>query len=292
MVNGTVMLQMLWHCHRMFKALFAVTVDLHTARQCVQRFLSSVELVDSTLRPDVNKPSYITTYNLVSLLRAVDQAEARSSMQYYQEGGQDGEGIVKPLRDLLPPNLPPKFASNLLSNRFRQSVINEWVEESGGTAVWQADIDDNEVDDEPPLIEEPTAYTAPDIAHAFRRYPSATVVTDFLATGVPVSLVFVTVEHGVTLFGCVVQRRKQWTLLPLQAEYHHEHIHQLPQFTLALRLGAEITIREVRGDIVHNIVACGYALPALLPVAIPAVAQKYGILTNEMFHLHIDGALK
>jgi hypothetical protein len=44
---------------------------------------------------------------------------------------------VKPLRDLLPPNRPPKFAFNLLSNRFRQSVINKWVEESGGTAVWQ-----------------------------------------------------------------------------------------------------------------------------------------------------------
>jgi hypothetical protein len=29
-----------------------------------------------------------------------------------------------------------------------------------------------------------------------------------------------------------------------------------------------------------------------LPVAVPAVAQTYGILTDEMFHLHIDGALK
>ena len=46
MVDGTVMLRMLWHCHRMFKALFAVTVDLGTARRCVQRFLASVELVD------------------------------------------------------------------------------------------------------------------------------------------------------------------------------------------------------------------------------------------------------
>jgi hypothetical protein len=73
----------------------------------------------------VGKPKYATTYNLVSLLRAVEQAAARRSMRYYQEGGQDGEGIVKPLRDLLPPNLPPKFAFNLLSNRFRQSVINE-----------------------------------------------------------------------------------------------------------------------------------------------------------------------
>jgi hypothetical protein len=63
-------------------------------------------------------------YSLMSLLQAVEQAEARRSMQYYQEGGQDGEGIVKPLRNLLPPNLPPKFAFNLLSHRFRQSVIN------------------------------------------------------------------------------------------------------------------------------------------------------------------------
>jgi hypothetical protein len=224
-VNGPVMLQMIWHCHCMFKALFTDTVDLRTARWCVQRFLSSVELVDGALRPDVGKPKYVTMYNLVSLLRAVEQAAARRSMRYYQKGGQDGEGIVKPLRDLLPPNLLPKFAFNLLSNRFRQSVLNEWVEELGGTAVWQADVADDQADDEPPVVEEPTAYTALDIAHDFWRYPSAAVIADFLATGVPVSLVFVTLDHGVTSLGCVVQRRKQWTLLPLQAQYHHHNPH-------------------------------------------------------------------
>jgi hypothetical protein len=54
----------------------------------------------------------------------------------------------------------------------------------------------------------------------------------------------------------------------------------------------ELTIRAATGDMVHAIVACGYALPALLPVAVPAAAQTYDILTDEMFHLHIDGALK
>jgi hypothetical protein len=148
------------------------------------------------------------------------------------------------------------------------------------------------VDDEPPLLEEPAAYTAPAIAHDFRRYPSAAVIADFLAAGLPVSLVFVTPHHGGTSFGCVVQRRKQWTLLPLQARYHHHNLHQLPQFTLAFRPGQELIIREASGDMGHDIVACGYALPALLPVAQPAAAQTYGILTDEMFHLHIDGALK
>jgi hypothetical protein len=244
------------------------------------------------LRPDGDKPLYITTYNLASLLRAVDQAADRRSMRYYQEGGQDGEGIVKPLRDLLPPNLPPKFACNLLTNRFRQAVLNEWVEDSGGTAVWDEDADDDQVDAEPPLLEEPSTSAAPAIAHDFRRYPSAAVIADFLAAGVPVSLVYVTHEHGVTSFGCVVQRRKQWTLLPLQARYHHHDPHQLPQFTLAFRLGQELIIREASGDMAHVIVACGYALPALLPVAQPAAEQTYGILTDEMLHLHIDGALK
>jgi hypothetical protein len=171
-------------------------------------------------------------------------------------------------------------------------VLNEWVEESGGTAVWQEDVLDDTADDEPPLVEEPTAYKAPDIAHDFRRYPSAAVIADFLAAGVPVSLVFVTTDQGLTSFGCVVQRRKHWTLLPLQAQYHHHDPHQLPQFTLAFWPGRELTIREACGDMVHDIVACGYALPALLPVAVPAVPQTYGILTDEMFHLHIDGALK
>jgi hypothetical protein len=213
-------------------------------------------------------------------------------MRYYQEGRQDGEGIVKPLRDLLPPNLPPKFAFNLLANRFRQSVLNEWVKESGGTAVWHEDVADDQVDDEPPLLEEPATYTAPAIAHDFRRYPSAAVIANFLAAGVPVSLVYVTHEHGVTSFGCAVQRRKQWTLLPLQAQYHHHDPHQLPQFRLAFRPGQELIIREASGDMAHVIVACGYALPALLQVAQPAAAQTYGILTDEMLHLHIDGALK
>jgi hypothetical protein len=79
-VDGPVMFQMIWHCHRMFKALFADTVDLTTARRCVQRFLSSVELVDGALRQDVGKLKYVTTYNLVGLLRAVEQAVARRSM--------------------------------------------------------------------------------------------------------------------------------------------------------------------------------------------------------------------
>jgi hypothetical protein len=81
-------------------------------------------------------------------------------------------------------------------------------------------------------------------------------------------------------------------LLPLQAQYDHNDPHQLPQFTLAFRPGQELTIREASGYMVHGIVACGYALPALLPVALPTGAQTYGILTNEMFHLHIDGSLK
>jgi hypothetical protein len=136
------------------------------------------------------------------------------------------------------------------------------------------------------------AYTAPTIAHNFRRYPSAAVIADFLAAGVPVSLVFVTAHHGGTSFGCVVQRRKQWTLLPLQARYHHHDPHQLPQFTLAFRPGQELIIREASGDMAQNIVACGYVLPALLQVAQPAAAQTYGILTDKMLHLHIDGALK
>jgi hypothetical protein len=213
-------------------------------------------------------------------------------MQYYQEGGQDGERIVKPLRYLLPTNLPPKFACNLLANRFRQAVLNEWVEDSGGTAMWDGDADDDQVDAEPQLLDEPATSAAPEIAHDFRRYPSAAVITDFLVAGVPVSLVYVTHEHGVTLFGCVVQRRKQWTLLPLQARCHHHDPHQLPQFTLAFRPGQELIVRKASGDMAHVIVACGYALPALLPVAQPAAAKTYGILTNEMLHLHIDGALK
>jgi hypothetical protein len=202
------MLQMLWHCHHMFKSLFADTVDRSTVRWCVQRFLSSVALVDEELRPDGGKPLYITTYNLASLLRAVDQSGDRRSMHYYQEGGQDREGIVKPLRNLLPPNLPPKFARNLLTNRFRQSVLNEWVEDLGGTAVWHEDADDDQVDAEPQLLDEPATATAPEIAHDFRQYPSAAVIADFLAAGVPVSIVYVTHGHGVTSFGCVVERRK------------------------------------------------------------------------------------
>jgi hypothetical protein len=79
-VDGPVMLQMLWHCHHMFKSLFADTADRITARRCVQRFLSSVALADEELRPEGGKPLYVTTYNMASLLRAVDQAANRRSM--------------------------------------------------------------------------------------------------------------------------------------------------------------------------------------------------------------------
>jgi hypothetical protein len=79
-VDGTVMLQMLWHCHHMFKSLFADTVDRSITHRCVQRFLSSVALVDEELRPDGGKPKYVTTYNMASLLWALDQAADGRSM--------------------------------------------------------------------------------------------------------------------------------------------------------------------------------------------------------------------
>jgi hypothetical protein len=99
------------------------------------------------------------------------------------------------------------------------------------------------------------------------------MIADFLAAGVPVLLGFVTPDHNGTLFGCVVQRRKQWTLLPFLAQSHHHNPHQLPQFTLAFRPGQELTIREASGDMMHDIVACGYALPT----------------ANKLFHGLVEG---
>jgi hypothetical protein len=64
-VDAPVMLQMIWHCHRMFKALFADPVNLTLTRRCVQRFLAPFDLVDGALQPDMGKPKYATTYTIV-----------------------------------------------------------------------------------------------------------------------------------------------------------------------------------------------------------------------------------
>jgi hypothetical protein len=82
---------------------------------------------------------YESKYNFISLPRAVRLLRTYGSARNIQEGGMDGEGIVKMLRPLPPRGLKAHFARNLINAFHRDQQLGELCAEVGSqlTAVDQ-----------------------------------------------------------------------------------------------------------------------------------------------------------
>lgn len=95
--------------HHMFRVLMLDKHSAETKREAkarVHQFLSAYDSKDIRVitkkKKDKKqkKPSYLKKYNFISLIRAVEQLDDFDTQRIIQEGGLDGEGIVKLLRPL------------------------------------------------------------------------------------------------------------------------------------------------------------------------------------------------
>jgi hypothetical protein len=134
-VSGPELQQMLWHCHSLFKNLFAEPHDIkheHAADGHVKLLLSHITRLDRILHAREKLPNlYETKYNFISLPRAVRLLRTYGSARNIQEGGTDGEGIVKMLRPLTPRGLKQHFARNLMDAFHRDLQLGELCDEVG-----------------------------------------------------------------------------------------------------------------------------------------------------------------
>mgnify|MGYP000346985810 FL=1 len=77
-----------------------------------------------------NQPNlYEAKYNFISIPRAVRLLSTYGSARNIQEGGTDGEGVVKMLRPLTPRGLKHHFARNLINAFHRDQQLSEFSEQ-------------------------------------------------------------------------------------------------------------------------------------------------------------------
>jgi hypothetical protein len=113
------------HTHEMMRLLFLANHDEKSTRQClasVKVFLSVYASIDQRVNK-TDKDGYLTKFNFVSLLRALECIVDFDTLLNIQEGGDDGEGLVKTMRRMTPRGLRSNFASNLLLRFNRQQVL-------------------------------------------------------------------------------------------------------------------------------------------------------------------------
>jgi hypothetical protein len=144
---------MLRHCHSLFKHLFAephTPQHQHAADIHAKLLLSTITRLDRLMHPNDNLPNlYKVKYNFISLPRAVSLLAVYGSARNIQEGGTDGEGVVKMLCPLTPRGLKQHFARNLMDAYHRDQQLQELCEDvclqlastKSSTAGERADID-------------------------------------------------------------------------------------------------------------------------------------------------------
>jgi hypothetical protein len=126
-VTGEDLQDLVWHCHSLLKHLFAEPngPTHRNAADChVKLLLSIITKLDRLLHVHESLPNlYEVKYNFISLPRAVRLLSTYGSARNIQEGGVDGEGIVKQLRPLTPRGLKQHFAKNLIVANYRDQQL-------------------------------------------------------------------------------------------------------------------------------------------------------------------------
>jgi hypothetical protein len=235
-----------YRTHEMFRLLFLAKHTDTSKRQCrcaVKLFLSTYSSIDQRVNK-ADKEGYLAKFNMVSLLRAQENILDFASLRNIQEGGDDGEGLVKTMRKLTPRGLRSDFAKNLLLNFNRRQVLNflcdTLVEANSGEedkeflrrqrkAAAAALVEENEaraaVDSALEFgfsdISEPHAYTTPmfggveagetvwdiDEKERYKSYKSVVACTSLLSNMLPLSVVGLDGKDG--LWCCVRSVRSE-----------------------------------------------------------------------------------
>jgi hypothetical protein len=132
-VSGLDLQTMLWHCHSLFKNMFAEPyshLHRHAADSHTKLLLSTITKLDRLMKVKVNQLDlYEAKYNFISIPRAVRLMTTYGSARNIQEGGVDGEGVVKILRPLTPRGLKQHFAKNLINAYHRDQQLSNFCEE-------------------------------------------------------------------------------------------------------------------------------------------------------------------
>ena len=130
-VTGKDLQTLVWHCHSLFKHLFAepnTNLQRNAAECHVKMLLSIVTKLDRILHVQESMPNiYEVKYNFISLPRAVRLLDTYGSARNIQEGGVDGEGIVKQLRLLTPQGLKKHVARNLINAFHRDEQLAQFT---------------------------------------------------------------------------------------------------------------------------------------------------------------------
>jgi hypothetical protein len=116
-----------FHTYRMMSLLFRAHHDETSKRQAkaaVKVFLTAYTRIDHRVNGREEKDGYLSKFNFISLLRSLENMDYFGSLLNIQEGGDDGEGLVKKMRKLTPRGLKANFASNLLLRFNRQEILN------------------------------------------------------------------------------------------------------------------------------------------------------------------------
>jgi hypothetical protein len=132
-VTGADLQKMLWHCHSLFKFMFAEPYcknHQHAADGHSKLLLSTITKLDQLMTVKDNQPNlFEAKYNFISIPRAVRLMTTYGSARNIQEGGIDGEGVVKVLRPLTPRGLKQHFARNLINAYHRDQQLSNFCDE-------------------------------------------------------------------------------------------------------------------------------------------------------------------
>ena len=236
LVSGEDLQSLIWHCHSLFKYLFAAPHNhhhRHAANGHVKLLLSVITRLDRLMQDGDDVPNlYEVKYNFISLPRAVRLLDIYGSARNIQEGGTDGEGVVKMLRPLTPSGLKQHFSRNLINAFHRDQQLSEFCTEiqahtDGADGNGQ---DENHVmrllldQAEQSTIEDDIGTTFlesdnidDDVSldgQQYKKYKSINQLTQHHSLGLPLSFVIANVEND-SLIGFVVGNQQILHLIPV-----------------------------------------------------------------------------
>jgi hypothetical protein len=314
-VSGNAIQVMVGHCHSLFKYLFAephCRADEHAASVHVKLLLTTLTKLDRLMNPGDDVPNiYEVKYNFISLPRAVMQLAVFGSARNIQEGGIDGEGVVKLLRPLTPRGLKQHFARNLLDAYHRNQQLQELCEDVCVEMSLQnectsqershlyrlaqmaeADLDASETMHDPPLLDEDLLEQEYMLdTQQYKTYKNVVMLKEYMDLGLPLSFV-VAFVGGVHTMGFVVGSGTSGFLITLRVgSVLVTNTLGFPYFRVSVNVleGADIRF-YTRSTLGHNdqhisVVNYGHLLPHLASVEIGGEVP-YAIVTTDAYYLN------
>jgi hypothetical protein len=312
---------LVWHCHALFKNMFAEPHQpshQHAAEVHAKMLLTTIAMLDRLMNPGENMTNiYERKYNFISLPRAVALLPVYGSARNIQEGGLDGEGIVKMLRPLTPRGLKQHFARNLMDAFHRDQQLQEHCDEVRDhvtmlhtcteneradmnrlAALEDAELNGSNDEGAPTLMEDEDDIAMEGIfamdQQQFKKYKTLDCLKEYHTLGLPLSFVMADV-HGTCQLGCVVGTGLEGKLIPLRVgrvamtssvgfPYFSIHIETDMQRSIPLYCRLNLDEKAIQH---HRLVNYGHLLPhlATLEAVDNTTSPPYAIITTDGNHL-------